>query len=408
VAFSGDRKSTTDRKALWPVRQREKALRAQHDDSMPVHMIRQASWEASRKQILNNRKLSPEAKHAELDGLGPAPEPPLTPLLTCPEPTFEGLCLLLQGGHPSIGVFSAEGGQFLGGYGMSKDHRLKTAAALSGLWDGEPIRRVRRGDGVVLLPGRRLAMHLLVQPGVSHLLLGSHELKDQGLVSRVLASAPASTAGSRFWREPRPESDLAIRRYCACILQILERPVPLERDKRNELAPRTLQLAPAARRSLIAFMDHVERQLGPKGALDPVRAFANKMPEHAARLGSVLALVAQLDAGQVPMDHLEAGILLAEHYADEARRLQDVGRSDPELDLARRVLDWLAGEWSGRPLISLPDLYTSGPNPVRDKKTAARTIAILEDHGWLVRQDGPTRVNGTMRRDVWRLVSGPA
>jgi hypothetical protein len=108
------------------------------------------------------------------------------------------------------------------------------------------------------------------------------------------------------------------------------------------------------------------------------------------------------------MDHLEAGILLAEHYADEARRLQDVGRSDPELDLARRVLDWLAGEWSGRPLISLPDLYTSGPNPVRDKKTAARTIAILEDHGWLVRQDGPTRVSGTMRRDVWRLVSGPA
>ena len=155
---------------------------------MPAHVIRQASWEACRKQILNNRNLSPEAKHAELEGLGPAPEPPLTPLLTCPEPTFEGLCLLLQGGHPSIGVFSAEGGQFLGGYGMSKDHRLKTAAALSGLWDGEPIRRVRRGDGVILLPGRRVAMHLLVQPGVSHLLLGSRELKDQGLVSRVLAT----------------------------------------------------------------------------------------------------------------------------------------------------------------------------------------------------------------------------
>jgi hypothetical protein len=304
-------------------------------------------------------------------------------------------------------VFSSEGGQFLGGYGMSKDHRLKTAAALSGVWDGEPIKRVRRGDGVVLLPGRRVAMHLLVQPGVSDLLLGSHELNDQGLVSRILASAPATTAGSRFWREPKPESDPAIRRYGARILQILEHALPLERDKRNELAPRTLRLASRARQDLIAFIDHVERQLDPRGPLAPVRAFGNKLPEHAARLAGILTLVEQLDAQEIHSHHLEGGMLLAEHYATEARRLQDAGKGDPELDLARRVLDWLVGEWSGRPLISLPDLYTSGPNPVRDKRTATKTIGILEDHGWLVRQDGSVRVNGTMRREVWRLVSGP-
>ena len=406
VACSGERKSTADWKALRPIRQREKALRAQHDGAMPAHAIRQASWEASRKQILNNKKLSYEAKHADLEDLGAPPEPPLTPLLTCTEPTFEGLCLLLEGGHPSVGVFSAEGGQFLGGYGMSKDHRLKTAAALSGLWDGEPIRRVRRGDGVILLPGRRVAMHLLVQPGVSNLLLGSRELHDQGLVSRVLASAPATTAGSRFWRDARPESDRAIGRYGARILEVLEHPLPLEHDKRNELAPRTLRLAGKARQLLIAFMDHVELRLGPKGQLAPIRAFANKVPEHAARLGGVLALVEQLDADEVSSHHLEAGILLAEHYAAEARRLHEAGQPDPELDLAQRVLAWLAGEWPGRPLISMPDLYTFGPNPVRDKRIASRIIDILEDHGWLVREDGPTRVNGTMRRDVWRLVSG--
>jgi Protein of unknown function (DUF3987) len=408
VAFSGDRKSTADRKALWPIRQREKTLRAQYDDAMPAYTVRQASWEASRRQILNNKKLSHEAKHAELEGLGPPPEPPLTPLLTCTEPTFEGLCLLLQGGHSSVGVFSAEGGQFLGGYGMSKDHRLKTAAALSGVWDGEPIKRVRRGDGVVLLPGRRVAMHLLVQPGVSELLLGSRELNDQGLVSRILTSAPVTTAGSRLWRDARPESDRAIARYGARILEILEHPLPLERDRPNELAPRTLRLGDQARQRLIAFMDHVELQLAPQGPLAPIRAFANKVPEHAARLGSVLALVEQLDADEVSSRHLEAGILLAEHYAAEARRLQDAGRNDPELDLAQRVLEWLAVEWSGRPLISVPDLYTYGPGPVRDKRTASRTIDILEDHGWLVREDQPARVNGTMRREVWRLASGAA
>jgi Protein of unknown function (DUF3987) len=408
VASSGERKSTADRKALSPVRQREKALRAQHDDALPAYTIRQASWDASRRQILGNKKLSREGRQAELEDLGPSPEPPLTPLLTCAEPTFEGLCLLLEGGQPSVGVFSAEGGQFLGGYGMSKDHRLKTAAALSAMWDGEPIKRVRRGDGVVLLPGRRVAMHLLVQPGVSNLLLGDQELNDQGLVSRVLASAPATTAGSRFWREPKPESDRAIRRYGDHLLKILEQALPLERDKRNELVPRTLRLASGARRDLIAFIDHVERQLDPNGPLAPVRGFGNKLPEHAARLAGILALVERLDADTVSAHHLEGGILLAEHYAAEARRLQDAGRNDPDLDLARRALDWLAGEWPGKPLISVPDLYTSGPNPVRNKKTATKTIGILEDHGWLVRQERPARVNGTMRRDVWRLVSGAA
>ena len=76
--------------------------------------------------------------------------------------------------------------------------------------------------------------------------------------------------------------------------------------------------------------------------------------------------------------------------------------------MAQRVLEWLRADWPGRPLISVPDLYTSGPSPVRDKRIASRIIEILEDHGWLVRQDGQARVNGTMRREVWRLAFGAA
>ena len=70
------------------------------------------------------------------------------------------------------------------------------------------------------------------------------------------------------------------------------------------------------------------------------------------------------------------------------------------------MLDWLTWDWPGNPLISVPDLYTYGPGPVRDKQAARRIIDILEDHGWLLREEQPVRVNGTMRREVWRLVSG--
>ncbi len=117
--------------------------------------------EKARSAILGQAKgktSTKDAIRADLEALGKPPAPPLTPMLTCPEPTFEGLTRLLAGGQPSMGIFSGEGGQFLGGHGMNQDNRLKTAAAMSGLWDGEPIRRVRQGDGSMVLPGRRVSI----------------------------------------------------------------------------------------------------------------------------------------------------------------------------------------------------------------------------------------------------------
>src|SRR5262249_17327146 len=64
-------------------------------------------------------------------------------------------------------VVLGRGGQFTGGHGMSQDNRLKTAASLSALWDGGPIRRVRAGDGVIILRGRRFAFHIMIQPGAA-------------------------------------------------------------------------------------------------------------------------------------------------------------------------------------------------------------------------------------------------
>ena len=80
--------------------------------------------------------------------------------------------------------------------------------------------------------------------------------------------------------------------------------------------------------------------------------------------------------------------------------------SDRDLDLAQRVLDWLAGDWPGRPLISVPDLYTFGPGPVRDKENRQQDHRHPRRPRLARARSGQARVNGTMRREVWRLVSG--
>jgi hypothetical protein len=401
IAETGERKTAADSEALWPVRKREKALREAFDEALPSYENQKVAWEEARDHAVKKAKGDRRAIKFALDAIGPAPIPPLPSMLTCPEPTDEGLCKYLQSGQPSIGVFSSEGGLFIGGHGMSDESRLRTAAGLSELWDGEPIKRVRAGDGTLVLPGRRVAIHLMAQPDVAAIMLSDRMLLSQGLLSRCLITAPESISGTRVWREPPDSVHAAIKRYGARILRLLEQPLPLK-DSKNELAPRVLRLAADARILWIAFADSIERQLAPEGPLGAVKGIANKLPEHAARLAGVLALISDADTSEIPAEQMAAGITLAQHYVAEALRLFEASRVSDDLRLAQKLLTWLLGSWS-EDFISLPDIYQKGPNAIRDKKTAARLVAILEDHGWLCREKSGAIIVGQNRHEAWRI-----
>lgn len=400
VAASGERKSACDHEALWPIRKREEALRAEYGGAIDGYENDRAAWESVRKKIVNG-KGDRASKKAALDDLGPSPVPPNHPMLTAPEPTLEGLHKMLAIGQPSVGVFSAEGGQFIGGHGMSDEAKLRTAAGFSCLWDGTPIQRVRAGDGASVLPGRRVSLHLMAQPDTCGAFLADRVLTDQGLLSRVLVTAPESTMGGRFWRDPPPEARRHLKRYGGRLLGILESPLPLSPGKSNELQPRALPLAPGARAKWIAYADHIEGHLGAGGHCEPIRGLANKLPEHAARLAGVLALVDRLDAPHVTPANMAQGIELAQHYAAEALRLHAAGVSNPMLLLAQRALAWCQSQPQG--VVALAELYRCGPRAIRDAATARRVVEILADHGWLTEEPEGAEVNGTFRREVWRV-----
>lgn len=400
VAPSGERKTTADDLAMKPVRQFEGELAAEHDSARLDYRNRLDAWKHTRSEGLKAK--GPEAKAAALAALGPEPVPPPDPLLTCPEPTFEGLCKLYLTGRPSLGLFSSEGGQFIGGHGMNQDNRMKTAAGLSGLWDGQPIRRVRAGDGTSYLPGRRLSAHLLVQPGVAGLLLSDPLLADQGLLSRLLVAAPASLMGSRRWKESSAEGVAELARFHSRVLSLLRDTPPVRNG--GALEPRPLSLAREARGLWIKYSNAVEVKLGTGGEYERVRSFAAKLPEHAARLAAILALFDDNATAQVSGRCLARGIELADYYAAEAIRLFETAAIDPDLRLAAALLAWLQSESWPHELVSLPDIYQRGPNAIRDKKTAGRIVARLEEHRWLVRVDDGATVAGQKRRDAWRII----
>jgi hypothetical protein len=115
-----------------------------------------------------------------------------------------------------------------------------------------------------------------------------------------------------------------------------------------------------------------------------------------------LGLDSLLHRIRIIANHMRAGSALAEHYATEALRLFGASRVNSELRLAQRLLDWLLGTWS-EPAISLPDIHQRSLNAIGDKTTAAKLIAILEDH-WVVRIPEGALVSGQRRRDAWRVV----
>lgn len=412
VSESGGRKSAADKELGWGLAKRERDLSDILAQAKADYLNDKEAFEASRSAAKG--KAGKEGNRGAIaDALGAVGEAPIAPLdavISFPEPTLEGLHKYLAIGQPSMGLFSDEGGMFVGGVGMSKENVLKSAAGFSHLWDGAPVKRLRSLDGATVLFGRRVSLHLMLQPDAATRWLADETLRDQGLFSRLLVAAPASLAGTRLYRDPGSDARASINRFGARVLEAYELPYRFVEGKAGELDPRELEMSPRACAMWRAFADSIERELGPNGKLRPVTGLANKIPEHAARLAGVLSLFENLNTPELDEHALGRGIKLGQWYLGEALRLAEVGAVSDEVRLGETLLAWLQESWphktdDGGRLISPPDVYSAGPNSIREKAVAQKALGVLVDHGWLIKLEGSHKVNGIVRREVFAMRS---
>lgn len=405
VAESGDRKTTAD-KILGgnEIAAHEEILEGDVSRARLRYHNEKEAHEAARAAVKARAAKDGGAKAISdaLSEVGEPPVPPLAATLTFGDPTIEGMHKQFASGQPSAGLFSTEGGAFVGGVGMNKENALKSGAQFSEMWDGSPIKRVRSGDGTMVLRSRRLSFHLMMQPGAAHAWLSDPVLRDQGLFSRMLLAAPKSLAGTRLHRDPSPAAGLAIAAFNRQLGSILNHPLPVHPDKPGELTPRDLSLSPEARAMMFNFADEIEIQVGDGGALAPVKGLAGKTIEHAARIAAVLGLFDNLSLQQIDRALMARGIALAQWYLGEALRLTEAEAASPELVNAERVLEWLSVNYKSAPF-SLPCIYMNGPRPVRCKHSAAAVVDVLLDHHWIEKAEGAHRIDGKLRRECFRL-----
>ncbi|MGA9753906.1 MAG: DUF3987 domain-containing protein [Desulfobaccales bacterium] len=407
IALSGDRKTAADRAALVPVDAHQRELNESYKIELAKYESEAGLWESFRSTALRTK--GTEARREAVEALPSPPTVPLIPQLTTQEPTYEGLAKLFDIGWPSVGLFSSEGGRFFGGFAMSQDHRLKTLAGLSEIWDGCPIIRTRSGDKSFTLYSRRLSAHLLMQPVVAETILADPLAHEQGFLSRCHIVIPESMLGEQTYSSQDLTREPAYGRYCTQITTIIQTSLPRKTDPvtgqpTNELTPRHLPVAPEAKAVWVRFHDWIQEHLRPDGMFRPISSIAAKAAEHALRLAGTLALVDDLNGPAITLQHLKNGIILAQFYLTEALRIFHTAKTNPDLLVAEKALAWLrTREGSEKSLISLPDIYQMGPNAVRDKATAIKVMQILSDHLWVKPVEGGAEVGGKKRRQVWEV-----
>lgn len=389
IAQSGERKSSVDRWATQPLQEEEERQEEQVQKDLAIFEATHEAWKIER----NAAKKSTEGDiRTRLEALGPEPKRPHPAGLLVDMGTMEGILSMLQR-RDSVGLFSDEGGSFLNGYAMARenDRRTKTATVLSSLWDGKPIREERRGGSLRLRKGKRMALHLLVQPVIAQKLLADREMEGQGFLSRLLIVEPKSTIGSRFW-QPAPESArVALRIFTERIGQIFAMP-------RNRT---TLTLSGEAASAWVALHDELEEQIGQDGELEAIRSFAAKTPEHATRIASVLALFENPGVNEI--SSLNSGVALAKFYLNERLRL--FGKlAEPYAEDAQRLALWLKEKWP-EDWISLSDILQNGPNRYRRERSFVekKLLPLLEGAGHIKGPPQRAKVQGRVRRQAYRV-----
>ncbi len=402
IAASGERKSSADKKALSAVRARERDLLLDFQRDQSAFQTDHAAYTAAKKKALTGNK-NREQMRQEIEAIGPEPTPPIAPILISDEGTLQGLQKAFAEAMPALGLFSDEGGNWLGGYAMSAENRGQTGAALSKIWDGAPIKRVRGGEGISILRGRRLSVHLMLQHRVARKLFGDEDLKDQGLLSRILISQPKSLKGFRQWKVADANSELDLEAYNTRVYGLLSRAMPMDPETR-ELKPRVLPMSTDAAALWVGWYEACEKEMRPEGAYENISGFAAKLPEHAARIAAVMAFFENAKVDEISGQALAAGIRLAQFYAAEALRVIGIGMADQATENAATLIAWIRKR--GERVVGMRWLgQQASPTSLRSVTVLRPAIEVLIDAGHLVRvTGGGAMADGKFFREAYTVV----
>ena len=409
VGESGERKSAVDDVVLGAAKAHEKTAMAAYQEDMERHEADMAAWskatEAARTAATQGKKGTATAEQIRdaVVAVGDKPVAPIAPLRFVTDPTAEGLYKLLAMAQPSVALFSDEGGLLIGGHALNGDNFLKTITRWSKMWDGAPFDRVRAGDGVGILYGRRMALHQLAQGDVMVKLLSDRLANGQGLLARCLVAWPASTIGTRHadafeWAGARPE----LKRMFAVLSGLLETEPRTSEKNPQELDPLELPLSAEAGQLALQAGNQFETLMAAGNDLSELRDRTAKAVENACRIAGVLAAIeGGMGTSEITADHLARALVLIQWYLAEALRIRGAAAVPQSVQDAEALSNWLHAR--GMRKFRTRDVLNAGPAQLRNKARLMAAIEQLVEAGYITACPAGTEIDGVKARKAWEV-----
>ena len=249
-------------------------------------------------------------------------------------------------------------------------------------------------------------MSLATQPRNGLGFLASGDLGDQGFLSRILVSWPATNIGRRVLDDTALGLGAAQAPALATWADVLTahlEALPFA----TEMAPRPVPLSDAAKALWIDFHNEAERSMAEGGANEMLKAFTNKSGEQVVRLATVMEVFANRNAVSVSEATMAAAIRLMRYFLNEAARIIAAGATHIEITDAQAMWKFVRGvatrERSPRQQVYLKELYQYGPARMRTSATAAAVMGVLVDHGYVIRMTGNPVIDGSRRSAAWEV-----
>lgn len=335
-----------------------------------VVLHRVTEWQRAQSAAYRKKLQAREEARGSRRKVDDAPQAPTQPYRLVSDATVEGLRRDLEAGPISQGVFSDEAAAVLTGYGMSADHRAKTAAVFAKLWDNGHLSVSRAVGGRVERYGLRLAIHWLIQPAAAAEVIGDPLMSALGFWPRFLVAWPEAQQ-ARKARKFRPDDVEPITAYWRRCDELLM--LPLGDDVS---ACPLIELSPEAHQQLCIAFESFEREAR-GGTLRMVKPFALRATEQACRVAGVLAAFA--GERMVSYDLMRGALALVGYSISTWRSLIDEGAGDQRSDHALRLFEWLTTRpnWAEE----LAVILSRGPGCLRKRDARDAAVAELEAAG---------------------------
>jgi hypothetical protein len=293
--------------------------------------------------------------------------------------TVEGIRRAYKEGIPSQGCYTSEAAVMLGGYGMSAEHRGKTAGNLNGLWDSGEIAVARGTEGRLQLYDRRLSIHWLIQPDIAYQAIHDPMLSSVGFWPRFLLACPEPTPPLHA-KIFRPGQHKAIVEYWNRCNHFLALPMG---ESCSDL--HIIESTREAQQMACRYYERMQVE-GKRGVLTEVKPFALRATEQAFRIAGVLA--AFEGKQQIDRMTMQNGLTLASFSIDSWLSIFGSNDENEARKWALLLYSWLLKQ-EVQQATTTAMLRIATPKGLRSRNRRDTSLALLQQAG-LVANDRDT------------------